>query len=105
MGGRVSGLIDIKQKFMDQLRSLRAKGVSLRIAEDLIGYPMLTVRDAADRYEVTYQAADQAVAKLVELGILQQRSEGNHGRIFACNDVLKVMQFPPPPQQTTLTVP
>ncbi|WP_322984599.1 Fic family protein [Streptomyces sp. S584] len=101
---QVSGLIEIKQKFMDQLRALRAKGVSLQIAEDLIGYPMLTVRDAADRYGVTYQAANQAVAKLVELGILQQRSEGNYGRIFACNDVLRVMQLPPPPQQTALPV-
>ncbi|MFI1842849.1 hypothetical protein ACH439_12075 [Streptomyces microflavus] len=44
-------MIEIKQNFMDQLRALRAKGgVSLRIAEDLIWYPMLTVKDAADRY-------------------------------------------------------
>lgn len=67
-------MIEIKQNFMDQLRALRAKGVSLQIAEDLIWYPMLTVKDAADRYGVTYQAANQAVAKLVELGILQQWS-------------------------------
>jgi Fic family protein len=99
---QVSGLIEIKQKFMDQLRTLRTKGVSLQIAEDLIGYPMLTVRDASERYGVTYQAANQAVAKLADLGILQQRSEGNYGRIFACNDVLRVMQLPPPPQQTAL---
>lgn len=92
---QVSGLIELKQSFMDRLRELRAKGVSLEIAEDLIGYPMLTVRNAADRYNVTYQAANQAVAKLVDLGILQQRSEGNYGRIFGCNDVLRIMQQPP----------
>lgn len=79
---QVSGLIELKQKFVDQLRGIRAKGVSLRIAEELISYPMLTVRDAAERYGVTYQAANQAAAKLVDMEILQQRSEGKYGRIL-----------------------
>jgi Fic family protein len=89
---RVRKLMAIKQDLMDQLRAVRAKGVSLRIAEDLIGYPMLTVNSVASRYDVTYPAANTAVGKLVDMGILRQFSEGNYGRIFICDRVMSVIQ-------------
>ena len=90
--GRVDALLALKDRFMEQLRRARAKGVSLRIAEELIGFPMLTVSLAHERYGVSYQAANSAVSRLVQLGILRQRTEGRYDRIFASDDVLTVIQ-------------
>jgi Fic family protein len=90
---QVRKLMQIKQSIMDRLRTARAKGVALQIAEDLIGFPMLTVNSAKDQYGVSYQAANQAVAKLTAMDILQQRNPGRYDRIFACDEVLQAVQM------------
>jgi Fic family protein len=53
-----------------------AKWVSLRIADDLIGYPMITAILAAQLYGVSYQSANTAIGKLVESGVLCHRTRG-----------------------------
>jgi Fic family protein len=70
-----------------------SKGVALRIADDLIGYPMITASLAAKLYEVSYQAANSNIAKLVELGILKQRTKGRYDRIFQCDAVLAALEY------------
>lgn len=66
---RVDRLLTLRESFRNTLRG--SKGVSLRIADDLIGYPMITPTLAASLYRVSYQAANSAIAKLVEKGILR----------------------------------
>lgn len=76
---------------LDTLHDARSKGITRRIVDDLIGYPMLTITWAAERYDVSYQAASNAVNKLVSLGLLRQFSEGRYGRIFVSDDALRVL--------------
>ncbi len=90
---RVDKLLDLREKFQATLRADRVKGVALPIAEDLIGYPMITATTAKDMHGVSYQAANNAIAKLVELGILRQRSEGRYDRIFQSDDVLRALEY------------
>lgn len=85
-------LPELKAGFQVKLRSAKAKGVSLRIADDLIGYPMITSTLASSIHGVSYQAANSAIARLVSLGILRQRSEGKYGRIFSCDEILAVIE-------------
>jgi Fic family protein len=89
--GKVERLLQLRGDFVEQLREARAKGVSLRIAEELIGYPMLTSALAAQIYGVSYQAANSAIAKLVDLGILTQRGNARYDRIFAAPAVLRII--------------
>lgn len=88
---RVDRLLALRDSFQMTLKG--AKGVSLRIADDLIGYPMITASLAARLYEVSYQAANTAIAKLVDNGILRQRNEGRYDRIFQCDAVLAALEF------------
>lgn len=60
----------------------------MRIADDVIGYPMTT----ASLHGVSYQAANIAIAKLVDKGTLRQRSSGRYDRIFQCDSVLAVLE-------------
>jgi hypothetical protein len=39
------------------------------------------------------QAANTAIAKLVEKGVLQQRISGRYDRIFQCDGVLAPMDY------------
>jgi Fic family protein len=85
---RVDRLLALRTEFRRELDTARAKGVSLRIADDLIGYPMVTATLASDLYGVTYQAANTAIRRLVDLGILRQRTQGRYDRIFSSDAVL-----------------
>jgi Fic family protein len=87
---RVDNLLALRETFQQLLKG--AKGVSLRIADDLIGYPMITASLAADLYDVSYQAANTAIAKLVDRGILRQRTAGRYDRIFQCDAVLRILE-------------
>lgn len=88
---RVDKLLALREGFQVTLQG--SKGVSLRIADDLIGYPMITASLAAKLYEVSYQAANSAISKLVERGILRQRTAGRYDRIFQCDAVLTALEY------------
>jgi Fic family protein len=88
---RVDKLLALRESFQMTLQG--SKGVSLRIADDLIGYPMITASLAAKLYGVSYQAANTAISKLVELGILRQRTTGRYDRIFQCDEVLAALEY------------
>ena len=88
---RVDKLLALRETFQAMLKG--AKGVSLRIADDLIGYPMVTASLAAKLYDVSYQAANTAIAKLVERGMLRQRTTGKYDRIFQCDAVLTALEY------------
>lgn len=88
---RVDKLLALRESFQMTLHG--AKGVSLRIADDLVGYPMITASVASKLYSVSYQAANTAIAKLVDLGILRQRSAGRYDRIFQCDAVLAALEY------------
>jgi hypothetical protein len=49
---------------------------------------MVTATLASDLYGVTYQAANTAIRRLVDLGILRQRTQGRYDRIFSSDAVL-----------------
>ncbi len=88
---RVDKLLALRESFQMTLQG--AKGVSLRIADDLIGYPMITASLAAKLHDVSYQAANTAISKLVDLGILKQRTAGRYDRIFQCDAVLAALEY------------
>lgn len=54
--------------------------------------PMITASLAASLYDVSYQAANTAIAKLVDKGILRQRTSGRYDRIFQCDGVLAALE-------------
>jgi Fic family protein len=88
----ISELIQLRDRFVAQLRSRNVRSVALPIAEELIGFPILSVRDAATRYGVSFQTANAAVARLCEFGILRQISQGRYDRLFVCQAVVEVVQ-------------
>jgi Fic family protein len=88
---RIKTLVALKEKMRATLHQRGAKGTSLRIAEDLIGYPMLTVTAMKERYGVSYQAANLAVNKLVDLGLLRQFTEGRYDRLFVCDEAMSAL--------------
>jgi Fic family protein len=91
---RVRDLLALRLALLDQARKARVRGVGFMLAGDLIGYPMLTARMVKDLYEVSPQAANNAVGRLEDLGILRERTQRTYARIFSCDAVLAIVDKP-----------
>ena len=91
---RVQELHALRKSIADDIKKAQVRGTAARLADDLIGYPMLTASTVKELYGVSPQAANTAVARLAELGVLRQRTEGRYARIFSCDRVLAMLERP-----------
>lgn len=89
---RIEALITIRADMLEALRKDGAKGVVLEIAEDLLGYPVITVSQAAALHHVTYPPANSAILRLERLGFLQEMTGRNYGRVYACPAVMRAVE-------------
>ncbi|BCJ53703.1 cell filamentation protein Fic [Actinoplanes sp. NBRC 14428] len=88
---KIDVLHDWRDEALAQLHDADVRGVAARIVEDLPGYPLITATPTAERYGVSYQAANTAISRLVQLGILEERTGRRYGRVFAARKVLNII--------------
>jgi len=89
---RVDGLIHLKDVMVGRLRTAGVRSVAIPIAEDLIGFPVISPTMAAEMYEVTYQTANTAIARLVELEVLEQIGTRPYARLFRAPAVMRLLE-------------
>ncbi|WIB77401.1 Fic/DOC family N-terminal domain-containing protein [Curtobacterium sp. MCPF17_002] len=92
-GSRMSDLLAVQAEYRDRIRASGARGMVLDVAEYLIGAPFVTVPMLASALGKTYQAASNAVARLVELEILTE-VERQGVRVFRASNVVQVTMRP-----------
>lgn len=88
---RIDDLLAFRADTIQMLRANGARGVVLDIAEDLIGYPYITSSEAARLHGVTYPPANNAIQRLVSLGVLREITGSSYGRIYLCERVLRIV--------------
>lgn len=91
---RVHALLDVQADYLARLRAAGTTGIARDVAESLIAYPYVTVSAVAERTGKTFQAANNAVRKLVELRILRERTGRTHWRFFEAKDVVAALIGP-----------
>lgn len=90
---KIEALHDWRDRTLGVIRDSDAGGrLITAIAEDLIGYPLVTPKAAAARYQATYPGANKAIARLEQLGILRERTGRKYGRVFAAPEVLRIIE-------------
>lgn len=76
-------LMALRVEFVETLRAMKMRGLSIQIAEDLIGDPILSTTQVAKRYSVTYPAALYALNRMVEAGVLEPLTVRGHKAYFS----------------------
>ncbi|WP_314455737.1 Fic/DOC family N-terminal domain-containing protein [uncultured Microbacterium sp.] len=71
---RIRLLLELQTSYHERLRAAGARGAVRDIADLLIGRPFVNIPNLRDATGLTYQAVSNAVRKLTELGILEQRA-------------------------------
>lgn len=72
-------------------RRFRLGSASLRSLDVLIDYPVVTVKRIVRLLGVSFPTASEAVAQLVEVGILTERTGYARNRVFVAREVLAIM--------------
>lgn len=72
-------------------QSKRRHATIWRVTELLLGQPVVTVNSIADRLEVTFPAANDAVSELVALDILRPATQQRRHRVFQAHEVMNAL--------------
>ncbi|WP_235825823.1 Fic family protein [Candidatus Frankia alpina] len=89
----VDDLLALQADYVTRIRAAGLTGGLVRdIAARLIGAPFVTARTVSADTGRTYQAASNAIGKLVELAILRERTGRQYGRVFEAAEVMAVLQ-------------
>lgn len=90
---KIQELLSLRDRMVADLRAKNFRGSTIEIAEILIGYPVIDVRTASILINKTFEAANQAIARLVELGILEEITGYSQNRLFGCKEVAAIMAY------------
>ena len=92
--GRIDRLLKVRTEILAKVQAAKSRGgTAYRIADEVIGFPILDIPRVASRYNLRYQSAQQAVERLVTLGILRElRRQGRTRRLFYSPDVLRELE-------------
>ncbi len=92
---RIERLLMVRESLLEAALSAgsRRGGATYRIAEELVGYPIIDVPSTAARQGVSYQSANDAIKRLVSLGLLREiRRSGKTRKIFLAPQVLAALE-------------
>ena len=89
---RVERLVDFQHRTRQMLHEKRIGGIAMRVAEDLIGNPIITIPWVERQYEVSYQGAKKAIDRLVEADVLRELGNRKYRRAFVSREVLRLVE-------------
>jgi predicted ArsR family transcriptional regulator len=77
----------------------RGRSVAAMVIDDLPTHPIVDTQTVAQRYEVTPQAAHEALLRLSEAGVvterpLSRRKKGRPRRVFAATELIDLLSNP-----------
>jgi hypothetical protein len=81
-------LTSSQQNAAQTVAGFRNRSASDLLLRALVGAPVLTVSSAADLIGRSFVQTNQAVARLVEAGILNQVTVGPRNRVFEASDII-----------------
>jgi Fic family protein len=89
---RIMRLLALREDLGQQVRKALPRGrIAVEITDDLIAYPILTVADAHHRYGRTNQANRNAIAALVDQGILEPYGDTTYDRLYWNKRVFQIV--------------
>jgi Fic family protein len=89
---RIMRLLDVRDEISQTVRSALPKArLAVEIADDLIAFPMLTVAAAHRRYGRSNEANRNAIAKLVEVGMIEPYTDARYDRVYWSRRVYQVI--------------
>lgn len=91
---RAGRLLDLWREYQVIVGALTRASAAVRLVDLLFTRPFITIPNAAQFLGQTYPAAANNVEKLVEAGILQEKSGSSAPKVFVATAILKLLDQP-----------
>jgi Fic family protein len=91
---RAGRLLDLWREYQRKVGLLTRAGAAVRLVDLVFTHPFITIPNAARFLDQTYPAAQNNVEKLVEAGILKERSGTSNPKIFVAHGILGLLDKP-----------
>jgi Fic family protein len=91
---RAGRLLDLWRDYQRKVGSLTRAGAAVRLIDLLFTHPFITIPSAARYLDQTYPAAQNNVEKLVDAGILKERSGTSNPKVFVADEILRLLDEP-----------
>lgn len=89
---RIMRLLALRDELGETVRTALPRArLALEIADDLIAYPILSVSDSQRRYGRSNQANRNAVASLLDLGVLEPYGDARYDRLYWNRRVFQII--------------
>lgn len=89
---KVTRLLTYQEETRAHARERGLRGLAFNLVDGLIARPIVTSGWVADAHGVSRQAAITAIGRLVEAGVLRETTGRNYGRVFAADDVIRILE-------------
>lgn len=89
---RASELLDLRDEYHERYQD-EANSVS-HLAAEIFTHPYITVNEAADLLEMTFSAANDAVARLEDDDVLEEITGQSRNRVYRSKEVFELIQKP-----------
>ncbi len=91
---RCKALMDLGTTYRKRLQEVAQSANPLHLLDLLFERPAITVNMAAERLNLTFQAAQNNIDKLVALGIVREATGKPRDRIYLASEILSVLEGP-----------
>lgn len=91
---QVQELQRLHRRYREEFQQARSSSLLLGLIDFLFESPILTVKQVADRLDVTFRGAQQNIDKLVAADILRETTGRARNRVFVAREILKAVDRP-----------
>jgi len=84
-------LLALQSDWRKRVTQARSSALLLDLVDMLFEMPICTIPQVAERLQVHYPSAKNAVERLEQSGILTRLGENNYGKVFAAVEILKIL--------------
>jgi Fic family protein len=88
---KIEALMEFAEHVRSTVTAKDIRGSGRKVAEDLIANPVVWPAAIKARCGVSYVAANNAVARLVESGLIEEVTGRRYDRVFVCTTVLRIV--------------
>jgi Fic family protein len=89
---RAKQLQDLKLEWRKRLQLARTTGLALGIVDMLFESPVISAKDVIDRFEVSHQAAMQALRRLEKLGLLCEATGRRRHQSYMAKEIVQAIE-------------
>ena len=89
---RAKRLQDLQIEWRRQLQKARVTGLVFGIVDSLFESPMISASDVVARFQVSHQAAMQALRRLEKMSLLQETSGRQRNRTYLATDIMRTVE-------------